>query len=150
MTPSNPANELRTIVAVGARLPLTAGSAGKVFLAWASPSDRDRLIRGTALTDAPGRPSADAGGRDRATARLGDERRANARAAWRSVSAPVRGADEEPVAVVSISGPITRVGTRDDVAPRGGRRARSRDRGGRGRLSTVATVLGVRPLRPLP
>ena len=29
------ANELRTIVPVGARLPLTAGSAGKVFLAWA-------------------------------------------------------------------------------------------------------------------
>ena len=36
-------SELRTIVAVGAALPLTKGSAGKLFLAWATPADRDRL-----------------------------------------------------------------------------------------------------------
>src|SRR5258706_6426172 len=37
--------ELRTLVHVGAALPLTAGSAGKVFMAWASDLDRDRFIR---------------------------------------------------------------------------------------------------------
>ena len=36
-------NELRTIVPVGAALPLTKGSAGKLFLAWATPADHDRL-----------------------------------------------------------------------------------------------------------
>ncbi len=105
------ANELRTSVPVGARLPLTAGSAGKVFLASASPSDRDRLIdAATALT-----------GRTPTGAKLSREVATVRRRGWAasagereggvgSLSVPVRGADEEPVAVVSISGPITRVG----------------------------------------
>jgi len=105
------ANELRTSVPVGARLPLTAGSAGKVFLAWAPASDRERLLE-------------NAVGLTRRTptgARLERELAAARRRGWAasageredgvgSVSAPVRGADGEPIAVVSISGPITRVG----------------------------------------
>jgi DNA-binding IclR family transcriptional regulator len=105
------ASELRTSVPVGARLPLTAGSAGKVFLAWASPADRDRLIdAATALT-----------GRTPTGVKLSREVAAVRRRGWAasageresgvgSLSVPVRGADEEPLAVVSISGPITRVG----------------------------------------
>ncbi len=41
-------SELRTSVPVGARLPLTAGSAGKVFLAWSTADDRERLLAGAA------------------------------------------------------------------------------------------------------
>jgi len=105
------ANELRTSVPVGARLPLTAGSAGKMFLAWATPSDRDRLIdAATALTDRT--PTGAKLSREVATAR----RRGWAASAGEresgvgSLSVPVLGADGEPVAVVSISGPIARVG----------------------------------------
>ena len=105
------ANELRTSVPVGARLPLTAGSAGKVFLAWASPGDRERLIEGaTALTRRT--PTGARLTRELATVR----RRGWAASAGEredgvgSVSVPVRGAEGEPVAVVSISGPIDRVG----------------------------------------
>lgn len=104
-------NELRTSVPVGARLPLTAGSAGKVFLAWASPADRRRLIE-----DAPAltrrTPTGAKLGRELTTVR---SRGWAASAGERedgvgSVSVPVRGAGGEPLAVVSISGPITRVG----------------------------------------
>ena len=37
-------SELRTFVKVGAILPMWAGSAGKVFLAWMSPSARQELM----------------------------------------------------------------------------------------------------------
>jgi DNA-binding IclR family transcriptional regulator len=40
------ANELRTIVDVGASLPITVGSAGKVFLAYAPAPFRAQLLRG--------------------------------------------------------------------------------------------------------
>ena len=105
------ANELRTSVPVGARLPLTAGSAGKVILAWASPADRDRLTGdATALTRRT--PTGAALARELATVRA---RGWAASAGERedgvgSVSVPVIGSGGEPLAVVSISGPITRVG----------------------------------------
>ena len=38
-------SELRTIVEIGASLPLTKGSAGKIFLAWSADHDRTRLVR---------------------------------------------------------------------------------------------------------
>ncbi|MEO8477748.1 MAG: IclR family transcriptional regulator [Actinomycetota bacterium] len=104
-------NELRTIVPVGARLPLTAGSAGKVFLAWASPADRERLVDGApAVTRRT--PTGGTLMRDLATVR----RRGWASSAGEredgvgSVSAPALAPDGEPLAVVSISGPISRVG----------------------------------------
>src|SRR3954466_2194494 len=54
---SESTNELRTIVDVGAALPLTAGSAGKIFLGYATEIERERLLRdippmtGSTLTD---------------------------------------------------------------------------------------------------
>ncbi|MFB3739921.1 MAG: IclR family transcriptional regulator [Candidatus Velamenicoccus archaeovorus] len=105
------ASELRTIVPVGAALPLTAGSAGKVFLAWASEEDRARLLqRVPRLTEQT--PSAE---------RLAREASVVRRRGWAtssgerepgvaSVSAPVLGPRSELVAAVSVSGPRTRVG----------------------------------------
>ena len=105
------ANELRTIVPVGSRLPLTAGSAGKVFLAWATPADRERLV-GAAFAQTRRTPT----GAKLARELAGVRRRGWASSAGEredgvgSVSVPVLGSDGEPLAVVSISGPITRVG----------------------------------------
>ncbi len=98
------AHELRTIVDVGASLPLTKGSAGKVFLAWMDGPDRRRL---EASSDDPDR--------------LGTQLLTTARRGWAdsvgerepgvaSVSAPVFGPDRTLLAAVSVSGPATRLG----------------------------------------
>lgn len=98
------ASELRTIVEIGAALPLTKGSAGKVFLAWAEDGDRDRIV---ASADEP--------------ARLAQQLQTTRRRGWAdsvaerapgvaSVSAPVFGPDRRLLAAVSVSGPTSRLG----------------------------------------
>ena len=87
-------SELRTIVAVGAALPLTKGSAGKLFLAWATPADRDRLIGGPGTVDARATRPADPHGpatrmdreRRRARTRGGVGQRADRRTTRRPAS----------------------------------------------------------------
>ena len=100
------ASELRTIVQMGSSLPLTKGSAGKVFLAWAEPADtagitadmepdaRDRLLRQVATSKRRG--WADSfGEREEGVA---------------SVSGPVFDEHGVLTAVVSVSGPSNRIG----------------------------------------
>jgi len=95
------ANELRTIVGVGASLPLTAGSAAKVFLAHAT--DPERLIR---QADDPSRFAHEVElARNRGWASSSSEREEGVG----SVSAPVVGSFGLLVAVVSISGPASRM-----------------------------------------
>jgi DNA-binding IclR family transcriptional regulator len=89
--------ELRTIVDVGASLPLTKGSAGKVFLAWepllqSEPID-DRLAQQIATT------------RRRGWADSVGERAAGVA----SVSAPIFGPTGELLAAISVSGPASRL-----------------------------------------
>src|SRR3989442_5412436 len=100
--------ELRTIVGLGAELPLTAGSAGKVFLAWADGRDRDRLIaRVPKLTSStPTDP-------DRIRAELAKVREhgwaesvAEREPGVASVSAPVLDERGPVAALVSLSGPV--------------------------------------------
>lgn len=106
------ANELRTIVGVGSTLPLTAGSAGKVFLAFddlGAPGERliDDAIRWTSETPV---------GEDlrrqlthirrRGWASSAGERQAGVG----SVSAPVFGPAGELLAAISVSGPQSRLG----------------------------------------
>jgi DNA-binding IclR family transcriptional regulator len=98
-------SELRTIVEIGASLPLTKGSAGTVFLAWAGARDRARLIE---TADDP----------DRLERRLVTTRRrgwaesvAERAPGVASVSAPIVGPDGALVAVVSVSGPAARLGS---------------------------------------
>jgi len=99
-------NELRTIVAIGAALPLTRGSAGKVFLAWSAKDDRRRLL--ATLDDD------DAARIDRmlaTTVRRGwadsiGEREAGVA----SVSAPIFDPSGSVIAAVSVSGPSNRIG----------------------------------------
>jgi DNA-binding IclR family transcriptional regulator len=97
-------SELRTIVEVGSALPLTKGSAGKIFLAWTGDHDRSRLI-GTADD----------------TVRLEQQVATTRRRGWAesvaerapgvaSVSAPIFGPDRSLLAAVSVSGPVTRLG----------------------------------------
>ena len=91
--------ELRTIVPVGAQLPLTRGSAGKVFLAWGTAEDAraiehdERLRRAVHAT------------RQRGWADSHGEREAGVA----SVSAPVFGPGGLILAAVSISGPASRL-----------------------------------------
>ena len=96
--------ELRTIVEIGASLPLTKGSAGKVFLAWAGDRDRARLLE---TAEDP--------------AQLDQQLFTIRRRGWAdsvaerepgvaSVSAPIFGPDGSMLAVISISGPASRLG----------------------------------------
>ena len=89
-------NELRTIVPIGADLPLGKGSAGKVFLAWGRvPADVDVDDIGTSLLTARRRGWADSyGEREPGVA---------------SVSAPVFGPHDELLAAISVSGPQSRL-----------------------------------------
>jgi DNA-binding IclR family transcriptional regulator len=105
------ASELRTIVDVGTDLPLTAGSAGKVFLAFGPPGVTAELVA-EARPLTPATPVGERLERELATARLrgwaasAGERQAGVG----SVSAPVRDPRGGLVAVVSVSGPEQRLG----------------------------------------
>ncbi|PXX64141.1 IclR family transcriptional regulator [Nocardia tenerifensis] len=94
---------LRDTVPVGARLPLTAGSAAKVLLAWADPD-----LQRTILADAVFGERALTEVRKRGWAQSAAERASGVA----SVSAPVRDAGGTVIAAVSVSGPIDRMGRR--------------------------------------
>ncbi|HEV8563954.1 MAG TPA: IclR family transcriptional regulator [Actinomycetota bacterium] len=96
------ANELRTIVEIGASLPLTEGSAGKVFLALGPEPLRERLLEGR------NHPTE----RELASIRrLGWAWSAGERQAGvGSVSAPVVAPHGALTAAVSVSGPANRIG----------------------------------------
>jgi DNA-binding IclR family transcriptional regulator len=95
-------SELRTIVPVGSSLPLTAGSAAKVFLA--HTPEPERLIR---RAEEPKRFAHEVElARNRGWASSSGEREAGVG----SVSAPIVGAFGLLVAVVSVSGPASRMG----------------------------------------
>jgi DNA-binding IclR family transcriptional regulator len=88
-------NELRTIVPVGASLPLGRGSAGKVFLAWGPPADEDVSDIGTSILTARRRGWADSyGEREPGVA---------------SVSAPIFAPNGHLLAAISVSGPDSRL-----------------------------------------
>ena len=104
-------SELRTIVRVGASLPLTAGSAGKVFLAWTSELDRERLLEDVrpftkSTPDAPRLRNEIGSIRKRGWASSAGEREPGVA----SVSAPICDQRGDLVGVVSVSGPETRLG----------------------------------------
>lgn len=95
-------HELRTIVPVGASLPLSAGSAAKVLLV--SAPDRDRHVR---RASDPERFARDVElARARGWAASSGERQAGVA----SVSAPILGPYDLVLAAVSLSGPATRFG----------------------------------------
>lgn len=88
-------NELRTIVQIGASLPLGRGSAGKVFLAWGPPSDEDVEDIRRSIATTRRRGWADSyGEREKGVA---------------SVSAPILGPHGHLLAAISVSGPRSRL-----------------------------------------
>jgi DNA-binding IclR family transcriptional regulator len=91
---------LRTTVALGARLPMTAGSGAQVLAAWA---DDDELPAGARFG-----PRALAEVRRRGWAYSVAQREAGVA----SVSAPVRDRAGEVVAAISVSGPVERLSRR--------------------------------------
>ena len=105
--------ELRTIVSVGASLPLTAGSAGKIFLAFDSDLGQEaRRLMDEAVAWTPATPLGEdlrrqlAQVRRRGWANSAGERQSGVG----SVSAPVFGPSGELLAAISVSGPQTRLG----------------------------------------
>lgn len=99
------ASGLRDTVPLGARLPMTAGSAAHVLLAWSagdSPADAAILARAS-FSD---RTLSEV--RRRGYAHSSGEREAGVG----SISAPVRDADGGVLAAVSVSGPLERLGRR--------------------------------------
>jgi DNA-binding IclR family transcriptional regulator len=103
---AEPASGLRDTVPVGSRLPMTAGSGAKVLAAWAEPTVQRAL-----LTDARFNERALVDVRRRGWAQSVAERESGVA----SVSAPVRDANGQVVAAVSVSGPIERIGRRPGV-----------------------------------
>ena len=91
---------LRDTVPVGAALPMTAGSAAQVLLAWEEGSRMHRGLRGAKFTAATL-----AQVRRRGWAATAAEREPGVA----SVSAPVRGPGGRVIAAVSVSGPIERL-----------------------------------------
>ncbi len=91
---------LRNTVPIGSRLPLTAGSAAQILLAW---EDSDRLQRGVAGAVFSAQTLARV--RRQGWAASVAERQAGVA----SVSAPVRSATGRVIAAVSVSGPIERL-----------------------------------------
>jgi DNA-binding IclR family transcriptional regulator len=94
------ASGLRDTVPVGADLPMTAGSAAQVLLAWEPAADAARLAAGSKFS-----PATLAAVRRRGWAASVGEREAGVA----SVSAPVFDATGAVVAAVSVSGPIDRL-----------------------------------------
>jgi DNA-binding IclR family transcriptional regulator len=100
---AEPPSGLRDTVPVGARLPMTAGSGAKVLAAWTDPATQRAL-----LADAVFGERALLEVRRRGWAQSVAEREPGVA----SVSAPVRDANGQVVAAVSVSGPIDRMGRR--------------------------------------
>jgi DNA-binding IclR family transcriptional regulator len=97
------ATGLRTTVAVGARMPMTAGSGAQVLAAWASPDDQAAI-----LVSARFGPRTLAEVRRRGWAFSIAQREAGVA----SVSAPVRDRSGQVIAAISVSGPVERLGRR--------------------------------------
>lgn len=105
---AEPASGLRDTVPVGSLLTLRAGSAAQVLVAWLPDDERATLTRGAAYTERDL-----AGVRRRGWAHSLGQREPGVG----SLSMPVRAADGEVVAAVSISGPAERL-QRPDAAQR--------------------------------
>jgi DNA-binding IclR family transcriptional regulator len=94
------ASGLRDTVPVGAALPMTAGSAAQILLAWEEPDRLHRGLRGAKFTAATL-----ASIRRRGWAQSVGEREQGVG----SVSAPIRGSGNRVIAAISISGPLERL-----------------------------------------
>jgi DNA-binding IclR family transcriptional regulator len=100
---AEPPAGLRDTVPLGARLPMGAGSGGKVLAAWADDATARGVLASAVFTE---RALADV--RRRGWAQSVAEREPGVA----SVSAPVRDASGSVVAAVSVSGPVERIGRR--------------------------------------
>ena len=100
---AEPPSGLRDTVPLGARLPMRAGSGGKVLTAWADEATQRAVLHEAVFTD---RTLVEV--RRRGWAQSVAEREPGVA----SVSAPVRDAAGAVVAAVSVSGPVERIGRR--------------------------------------
>ncbi len=91
---------LRDTVPVGTSLPMTAGSAAQILLAWEEPDRLHRGLRGAKFT-----ATTLASVRRRGWAQSVAEREQGVA----SVSAPIRGTGARVIAAISVSGPIERL-----------------------------------------
>ncbi|WP_433497664.1 IclR family transcriptional regulator [Sphaerimonospora sp. CA-214678] len=94
------ASGLRDTVPVGSALPMTAGSAAQILLAWEDPDRLHRGLRGAKFT-----ATTLSSVRRRGWAHSVGEREQGVA----SVSAPIRGSGGKVIAAISVSGPIERL-----------------------------------------
>ena len=97
---AEPASGLRDGVPVGAMLSMKAGSAAQVLTAWMPAAQRTAALKSAAFTAADLDRT-----RDRGWSHSIGQREPGVG----SISAPVRGAEGEVIAAVSVSGPIDRL-----------------------------------------
>lgn len=95
-----PEQGLNNIVPAGSQMPLTAGSAAKIFLAWAKPELREDVMSQARFT---------ADDLDKVRSRGLAESVSEREIGLASVSAPVFDADGELLAALSVSGPADRL-----------------------------------------
>ncbi len=116
-----PARDVRMQVLVGESFPLHAGSPSKAFLAFMDDTDRDNYLNSGPLSALTDHTVVDASHlrdelriiRERGYAVSFGERQAGAA----SVAAPVLDHDSQPIAVISVCGPVERIrGRVDDLS----------------------------------
>ncbi|MEA4908897.1 MAG: IclR family transcriptional regulator [Chloroflexi bacterium] len=103
---------VRTVVQVGGRLPLYAGSAGKVFLAFLSPQRRQEILSATALTPLTRYTIVDTDSLEKELKKIRKQGYAVSFGEWKleaaGIGAPIFNINGEVVAAVTISGPSQR------------------------------------------
>lgn len=108
-----PALEVKMMVSLGEPFPLHAGASSKAFLAFISPEERERYLQNAPLqrltpatvTDVDSLRAELAAIYERGYAVSAGERQSGAA----SVAAPILGRDHEPLAVISVCGPLERI-----------------------------------------
>lgn len=108
-----PPLEVKMTVSLGEPFPLHAGASSKAFLAFISPEERERYLQNAPLqkltsatvTDVLSLRAELSAIRDRGYAVSAGERQSGAS----SIAAPIVGRDHEPLAVISVCGPLERM-----------------------------------------
>lgn len=110
---------VRIVARVGRRLPLYAGSAGKVFLAFLPAARREQILKSTSLTPLTAKTIVDIDALHQELEKVRKQGYAVSYGEWileaSGIAAPIFGQNDEIVAALTISGPAQRF-TKENVS----------------------------------